>query len=289
MPLDNLNPDAGGDGGGADNSNPNPEAGGGGDAGTKDWREMISEEYATHGSMANFQSLDDLAKSYISAQKLISQEKIPVPNSDDPDLWNTVYNKLGRPENPDLYELGLPEGAPEGWNSEQFQNYTTEFKKTVHDLGLTKKQAENLWGYLQNTNMSVYQKQQEAQKQQLDDLAARAKKEFGQKLPEAIKVRDAMIKQFGGEELLQEIKNNPMLDRSPAILKMFTEMSKNFSNDFISNDEKAGKTMTPREAKAKVNSILSDKNHPYNDRKHPAHMDAVDEFMKLVQATKAGD
>lgn len=53
----------------------------------------------------------DFAKRFIEQRRQISKS-ITVPPPDDKAGWDSVYNKLGRPETPDKYELKW-EGAPE--------------------------------------------------------------------------------------------------------------------------------------------------------------------------------
>ena len=172
------------------------------------WREAISSEWAEDASMADFKSLDDLAKSYVHAQKLIgSDDRVRVPVDDDKDGWMKFYNRIGRPEEASGYEFKIPEEAPEGYESEQFQAYAQEFRQRVHDLGLTRTQAEQLWNYQQKASLDAYQQQVTAFKQQVEQLEETAKKEFGQKLPEVVKLRNNLVAQFGDPEVAQFIKD----------------------------------------------------------------------------------
>lgn len=274
------------------------DAGNSGDAGTlgntgseastfsqEQWREMVSEEWATDASMADFKSVDDLAKSYVHAQKLIgSDDRVRIPKEDDTDNWKKFYNKIGRPEDPSGYEFKIPEKAPKGYESEEFQKYAQDFRQTVHDLGLSKKQAENLWEYQQKTNLDVYQQQDAKFKEQLTTLEDTAKKEFGAKLPEVIKLRNDIISQYGGEEVGKFIDENPLVNRSPSLLKMFEKLGKALGEDKITREVK-DRAFSPREAKSKLMSITTDKSNPmyeaYHKTWHPNHDEAVKQVNKL--------
>lgn len=250
------------------------------------WREMISKDYAEDATLADFKSLDDVMKSYINAQKLIGSDKrVKIPEEGDKENWMSFYDRIGRPKEASGYEFGIPEGAPEGYESEQFQAYAQEFRKTVHDLGLTKSQAENLWNYQQKASIDAYQNQSTAFKQQLEALEETAKKEFGQKLPEVVKLRNNIIAQYGDESVASFIKDNPIIERSPAILKMFEKIGKALGEDKITREVK-DRALTPREAKSKLMSMTTDRNNPlyeaYQKQQHPRHDEAVKEFNKLI-------
>jgi len=106
---------------------------------TEQWRESVSSEWAEDASMADFKSLDDLAKSYVHAKKLIgSEDRVRIPKEDDTDNWLKFYNKIGRPEEAAGYKFNIPEDAPPNYEKEQFQAAALEFRGKVHDLGLTR-------------------------------------------------------------------------------------------------------------------------------------------------------
>jgi len=249
------------------------------------WREAISSEWAEDASMADFKTMDDLAKSYVHAQKLIgSDERVKIPTEDDTDNWMKFYNKIGRPEEASGYDFKIPEDAPENYENEKFQVAASEFRKTVHDLGLTRTQAEKLWDYNVKQGLNIAQEYNTNHKQQLDGLAEASKKEFGQKLPDVIKMRNNIINQYGDAEVAQFLKDNEIADRSPAVLKMFEKLGKALGEDKIGRQQKT-RAVSPKEAKSKVNAITMDKNNPLNEayhkQYHPRHQEAVDEVNRL--------
>lgn len=112
--------------------------------------------YVLEGDLAESESLkrylnDDgtldierLANGYLNAEKLIGGDKLPMPKGDDDtEGYERIYKALGRPDEADGYELGIPKDVPDelafdeeeakGWRDQMFQ------------LGLSKKQAEALW------------------------------------------------------------------------------------------------------------------------------------------------
>ena len=64
-----------------------------------DWHTQLSEEYRNHPSIQKFSDVNGIAKSYLSLESLMGQEKVPVPKSaDDTNAWNIVHKAFGVPD-----------------------------------------------------------------------------------------------------------------------------------------------------------------------------------------------
>ena len=99
------------------------------------FKDLIPEGFKEEKSLENFNSMEDLVKSYLHAQKLVGQDKIPVPNKHATDEdWNEVFSKLGAPDSPEGYKYNLKD---QELDSQQI----SEFNKAAHKLGLLPKQA----------------------------------------------------------------------------------------------------------------------------------------------------
>ena len=218
---------------------------------------------------------------------MISSEKLPMPKEGDTEAWNLVYDKLGRPSTTEGYSLVLPEGAPDEWNSDTFREYQKGFGEQAHSNGLSKTQAESLWNYVQERSLTGHSSNENANKAKIDAMVAQAKEMFGNDLMNTINQRDALLNKFGGQEMVDYIKDNAELNSSPQLLQLFNEMAKNFGEDVIADASiNRGNSMTPSEAKSKVNAIIADANSPYMDKAHPDHANAVKEFIELVGHAK---
>ena len=128
---------------------------------TVNFKDSIPQEYREEKSLENINSMEDLLKGYVHAQKLVGTNKIPVPNKHSTDEdWNEVFKRLGAPDSPEDYKYNLKD-------VEMDQSQVSEFNKTAHQLGLLPKQAEGLIKFYNemNGNIAATQEEQAAQAQ----------------------------------------------------------------------------------------------------------------------------
>lgn len=110
---------------------------GGGDA--KSWLESLSDDVRSDPSLKVFKDVNGLAKSYVNAQKMIGADRVIMPNEKSTDEeWNAFYQKMGRPESADKYEIKDASGKP------VTEGVAKEFKETAFKLGLSPKQVAGL-------------------------------------------------------------------------------------------------------------------------------------------------
>lgn len=279
---------------------PEPEdKGNEGDKGTDDkftleefrtgkWRDAIaSEEYATHESLASVKEFDTFAKNYVEAQKFISSaDKVPAPKADWTHKqwadWNKEYgSKFGYPDDPNGYDISKPEDFPEDLrynaDAEEF------FKKQAHTNGLTKAQANKLWGALiKNTadgTKSVMDKNRSAKTDEWTEL----QKEMGNAYDEKLKATNNFINRLDEDGSFRKWMKDSGAENEAQLVKFAMKIADNFKEDSIT-DSPAGKhevANTPREAESKLNKIYGDPKHPFHDQFHPEHKLAVEEVERL--------
>lgn len=267
--------------------------GDGGALSLDNWRDAIPKEYAEDASLANIKTIDDLAKSYVNAQKMIgSENRVKIPEADaSAEEMMEFYNKVGRPKDPSGYDFKLQEDAPQEFESEEAQQWVDSFRKNSHDLGLTKAQAEALWDAHQKDAIDNYNKASLSFKQQVEELEENSRKEFGTKLPEVVKIRSEVINTFGDAAAFDVLVNNPINARSPELLKMFEKIGKALGEDKLTREVKT-RPLSPKEARSKINDLVSNKQNPlheaYQDPNHARHKEAVEEFHRLHEQEAAG-
>ena len=259
---------------------------------------LLSEEYKESSNLKDFKSVDDLAKSYINLQGMVGNS-IRVPAEDaspeakqeflnkikDVDgvlLRNdeNLYDKLGRPENPDAYKF---EETIKTELYDQVPGLSDElasFKETAHKLGLSKEQAQALvdmrlkgveshieqWGEHRNNS-------EQALKQQWGT-------EFDNRLNAAKQMATVYKEKYG--DSMDELINGPA-GNNPALLNILSELGESYKEKGHEGMQKATFGMTPEGAQAKIHEKRSDIGfmEAYNDQFHPGHKKAVGELQRL--------
>ena len=241
------------------------------------WKESISEEFRSDPSIEKFTEIDALAKSYINATKMIGQDKIVIPtNNSTEDQWNEVYQKLGRPESADKYQLDAKSKAVP-----IDENAVKQFAENAHKLGLNNKQAQGILEFYKN-NM-----EQSAQQQSINtetaqaDAEAQLRKEWGRSFDENIKRAGSLAKANMTPELLDmQMKDGTRLGDHPEIIKGFANIANLISEDKIIGTEQENMSQG-RDLETEISTIVNDRNGPYWNRNHPDHDKVVQQVLTL--------
>lgn len=232
----------------------------------KPWTERLPEDMRQHPSLKNFKSEADLAKSWINAQKIIGMDKIPVPGKNSkPEAWEEVYNRLGRPSDPDSYKLPVPENMPEELKNEGEQK---EFKATAHKLGLLPHQVAGLYEWWTQKNLSAVQNAQEQNTKTAQDAETALRQEWGMAYDQKLDLGKKVLKSFARQEDLEYIEKKG-LGNDPVLIRIFANAGKRMSEDSLSGKPPV-EFYSPEEARAKIkeleaNPALYDKAHPEHD------------------------
>ena len=102
--------------------------------------DSLAEDMRNEPSLQNIQDLDQLAKGYVHAQRMVGADKIALPNKHaTEDDWNQFYGKLGRPDTPEAYEVNYQPPA-EGYEPTNLPG----FQDAAYRAGLNSDQAQLL-------------------------------------------------------------------------------------------------------------------------------------------------
>lgn len=186
------------------------------------WRDSVSEEHRS--GISKFGSVGELAKSYIELEGAMGS-RIKVPAEDAPEEERSAfYNKLGRPENADGYEL--PE-VPEGLQHDE------EFEKTMRNIaykaGAPKAQFLQLVkGYYEFLAAKLHRSKEEGERTLHED--------WGADYDKNLEVAKRACTQFGGEEFTKLLVDTG-LGSNPTVVKTFLEIGKvNLDDSFVKGE-----------------------------------------------------
>jgi hypothetical protein len=168
-----------------------------------------------------FKEPSALAKSWVSAQKMMGAEKVVIPNDKSTEEdWNVFFNKIGRPESADKYEIKPPEGM------QLDEAVTKPFKELAHKLGLSAKQVAGLSDWNFGAVKAAAEAKQSAQINELRDSLDTYAKNLGgeEKFKARVDTAKAAMRVLAKPELQEYLKKSGA-GSHPAMIEHFAELA----------------------------------------------------------------
>ena len=242
---------------------------------TVNFKDSIPQEYREEKSLENINSMEDLLKGYVHAQKLVGTNKIPVPNKHSTDEdWNEVFKRLGAPDSPEDYKYNLKD-------VEMDQNQVSEFNKAAHQLGLLPKQAEGLIKFYNEMNGNIAATQEEQAAQAQLNTETELKKEYGPQFAKRLDQAKKLAVSTLGQDFLEKtyLKDGSRLGDNLSVIKAFSSLADKLSEDEIIKGDGTG-YMTAKEIEKEIDD-LTQEGSPYWNKTHPNHQKNIQEVLKL--------
>ena len=239
------------------------------------FQDLIPEEYRGEKSLSNFKDMNDFVKSYLSAQKIVGADKIPVPNKfATEDDWKAVFNKLGAPEKPEDYKYNFKEGEVD-------QELLSTFNQQAHKLGLLPQQAESLIKFYNDMNEGSSVQAEEKAAQTRIHTENELKKEFGPQYVKRLDQAKRLASSTLGNDFLENtlLADGSRLGDNLNVVKAFSNLAEKLSEDEVVKGDSSS-YMTANEIEKEINS-LTEEGSPYWTKTHPNHQKAVQEVFKL--------
>jgi hypothetical protein len=211
------------------------------------WYDSLSEEEVAkdaRAGLSKFKTPGALAKSYLELEKMRGQGLTLPGEGAKPEEWDAFFNKLGRPEKVDGYQLERPNLGGEGIYPADLEK---SFLTKAHEAGLSNKQAQALLGWWGETEKATLQKLSDMTKANVDSL----KKDWGTDYEDNIKAARATARQFleGENQDLVTLLKTTGMDRHPAVIRFFHSLSKQLGEGQIVADDGGQKTDAIEQAK----------------------------------------
>lgn len=229
----------------------------GGDSGATSWTTGFTPELQAYVQQKGFKDPAAVVDSYRNFEKLRGapiERILTLPEKlDDATAMNPIYDKLGRPEKPEGYNLPMPkEGA-----NEPFAKFARD---TFHKLGLSKGQGEKLVG---DWNSYVAAQNQEHMtkhnaKVQADDAAL--KTEWGQAYDQNVQVAKLAAEKLGFNTATLDILERAM--GFGNLMKFVHNLGgKMGEGKFVAGDSQNvnfNGILTPAQARGRIESLKGD-------------------------------
>jgi hypothetical protein len=263
------------------------------------WRDSLSDDLKAHKGLADVKDVGSLAQQFLDGQQMIGNSirvpgpeagddawtafhtkltdkvpnLIPMPDKDNAETMQTLYTKLGRPEDATGYE------HPEGTDATKMK----EFAELSHSLGLSKDQYGKMVGALADFT----KKQEEVASAAFLQGVRELKQEWGIVYEDNVQMVDQVMKGTQAPDYLKELAAD---GKMPAEgMRWLYNIGKQLGTEGINfNKDEFSSRVTPAEAKARVAEIMGDRKGPYWDGGHPQHGEYVQRVVDLNRAAAAG-
>lgn len=152
-------------------------------------------------------------KSYKDLQTEFSARKSLVVPADDADkeTQDAFYKQVGRPDSPDGYTFGVPEGVPADMPYDQ--NFAAAFKNWSHQAGLNPKQAASIHNEYVRSALAAQTAQAEAINGKITSTHGELTKDWGQPESEGYKKNVEMARRAMTQlDLTQSFKDAGFID-----------------------------------------------------------------------------
>jgi hypothetical protein len=242
------------------------------------WNSGFDEDTSAYVTSKGWQSPNDLLTSYRNLEKFAGGSKnlLELPGVDaDPSAWDSVYNKLGRPESPDKYGLEVPQGG-----DPELVNW---FSNTAHKLGLTDKQAKSLYTEFNGMNGAMQQQMMQQMSQQSEKAINDLKTEWGQGFDKMIDSGKRAVRALGLDEGKLSDYENKL--GTGEMLKLFATLGQKMGEDSFEGGERSGSGafgLTPALAKQQIADLKMDKS--FMGEYINGNPDAVNKMKRLMEA-----
>jgi hypothetical protein len=239
----------------------------------------LPEDIRKEPSLGSIKTIPDLAKSYVSAQKLIGTKRLPVPDQSwNESQWNEFYDAVGRPKTADDYQF--PDVKLEG-GMKIDDTKAKALKQTFHKLGLTPNQSKGVMEYYFNTlNETSRSTTVNMEKQNAEAMAA-LKGEWSEKYDANIDMAKQVISKFGDEQFGQYLESG--MGSNVPLIKLLAKIGATMVEDPGRSGSGGFNVKDSTKAIAEIDNLRTDKDFMVAllAKENVGHRAAVERWTKL--------
>lgn len=249
---------------------------------------MLPEEIRSEGVFANFNGVEDLAKSYFNAAKMVGLDKgsvVAIPRDDSKEAWDGVYSKLGRPESPDKYNL-------DAYKDSVDMAELKPWVEKLHSLGFNQKQVDGVFGEFFGKAKEAQEKIAAEKEARYETWGAQVKAEYGMATDQRLDAAINVAEKLAGPEAVKIIADNPDVFRNPTMVKLLVSVAEKTGEGSIllPGGQKTSGPLSPADAKQQLSALQANPEYwdAVTNKAHPQHDYFVETKTKLWQFI-AGD
>jgi hypothetical protein len=244
-------------------------------AAPSDWTSSLNDDNKGYVQNKGFKDPAMVLDSYRGMEKLLGKKEqiiLKPEKADDVEGWNEFYNKAGRPEKADAYDLGLPkEGTDE--------NFAKWAKDNFHKAGLNQNQAAMLAKEYAAFSAGLIEKNTTDNSAILQQAEIELKKTWGAAFDQNKSIAEKALVAFGVQQ--DDIAKLEAAMGPVALAKLFHGIGSRLGEDSFIQGTRSQGVLTPEAAMNKITELRNDKN--FVARFGKGDSEAIAELNKLHQ------
>jgi hypothetical protein len=244
----------------------------------------VPEEYRSQEAVRKF--LDDkhtldpsvLLKSHINLESKLGRDKIPVPQSDDD--WKEVWDKLGRPSAPEMYEVKQPAQMPEGMAYDQEKEKF--LRSFAHQNGWNQKQFASAYDAFFKMQADQIIGWQHAMTEARNKITADLKREWGADYDRKVNEAKIAMREYGDADFIKMLDETG-LGNDPRLVRIFNKVGNELLGEAKLKGAGAenGVPMTREQISERIRSFREQNHKVLFDAENIDHKAKVAELEKL--------
>lgn len=185
------------------------------------WLQSVEDKNLQENeTLRRFHTPQALAVSYVELRNKLGANPVAIPEEKaPPEKWDEFYNRLGRPEKPEKYELTAIDGLDRSPEAEK------NFRLKAHQIGLTQRQADELNKWVGELHIEKTQADLQAHNKTVEEAESILKKEWGNDYAKNLVIANKALHRFGGKDLAKVLQSKG-LDGDPAMVRFFMTIGK---------------------------------------------------------------
>ena len=238
----------------------------------------LPEDLRDNETLSKFKDVGSLSNSYLELQKMVgSRDKIPTEESSEEEV-NSFYNKLGRPETPDSYDIKVPDQG--GMAVPYDEKLYSEFLTTAHKSGLTNRQAQDAIDFYAKMNEEADINSTASMQQSKVNAETALKKEWGARDYEKnLAISRRAFNRFADDDLKKFVQETGV-SNNVAMVRFLHKIGKSFSDPDMGGAGKNSGSVDSDSAKLEIDAMMKDKGHKFHealfDPKNVKHEEAIE-------------
>ena len=238
----------------------------------------LPEDLRDNETLSKFKDVGSLSNSYLELQKMVgSRDKIPTEESSEEEV-NSFYNKLGRPETPDSYDIKVPDQG--GTALPYDEKLYSEFLTTAHKSGLTNRQAQDAIDFYAKMNEEADINSTASMQQSKVNAETALKKEWGARDYEKnLAISRRAFNRFADDDLKKFVQETGV-SNNVAMVRFLHKIGKSFSDPDMGGTGKNSGSVDSDSAKLEIDAMMKDKGHKFHealfDPKNVKHEEAIE-------------